>query len=243
MKNWWIGLAAVLALGAILFLSDRKVENPSGLELIRSPNDYANANNKAATLAYEIFQRADSDGEVTSADKDKLREAVKYFEAMNVFDPSKVRGFFGAGKCYMLLEDKVRASERLEQAVLNKRIDKDKGTSEVELTAFESAALLSEVTLDLAAEEIANFNSLSQANDMTGAEAAKKRSQIYYDKAMEFSTMAVEGVPKSARYLVDRANVYLALKKVDLAKLDITKAKTLNPDDVRVKMAAKMVGL
>ena len=106
MKNWLIGFAAVVALGVILFFSDRKVENPSGIDLIRSPNDYANANNKAATLAYEIFQRADSDGEVTSSDKDKLREAVKYFDAMNIFDPSKVRGFFGAGKCYMLLEDK-----------------------------------------------------------------------------------------------------------------------------------------
>jgi tetratricopeptide (TPR) repeat protein len=242
MKNWLIGISAVIALGVILFLSDRKVENPSGIDLVRGPEEYVNANNKAATLAYEIFQRADTGGAITNEDKDKLREAVKYFEAMNVFDPSKVRGFFGAGKCYMLLEEKVRASERLEQAVLNKRIDKDKGKDEVELTAFESAALLSEVTLDLAAEEIANFNSLSQANDMTGAEAAKKRSQIYYDKALEFSTIAVEGVPKSARYLVDRANVYLALKKVDLAKADILKAKALNPNDPRVKMIAKMVG-
>jgi tetratricopeptide (TPR) repeat protein len=243
MKNWWIGIGAVVALGAIMFMSDRKVDPPSGLDLIRDARQYAEANNKAAILAFEIFQKADSGGEVTDADKSKLSEAAKHFEAMQLYNPTQVQTFFGSGKCYMLLGEKQKAAERLEQAVLNGRIDTEKDKEAVKLTVFESAALLSEVTLDLAAEEIANFNSLSQANDTVGAEAAKKRSQIYYDKAFEFSNMAVEGVPKSPRYLVDRANVFLAMKKMDLAKKDIAKAMTLAPSDARVKLAAKMVGL
>ena len=60
---------------------------------------------------------------------------------------------------------------------------------------------------------------------------------------MEYSDIAVAGVPLSARYLVDRANVYLALKDEQLAKEDVAKAKVISPDDPKVKMAAKMLGL
>ncbi len=250
MKNWLIGFAAVVALGAILFLSDRKVENPSGIELIRSDAELSDTMNKALQLSGQIIQRDIAGEAVTEDDKGKLREAVKLFEALRLRYNTWVTNACYAGMCHKLLGEKQRAAECFEQAVLNKRFDplakrdlKNPDRIAMELTAYEAAAQLSEVTLDLAAEEIANYNSLSQANDMTGAEAAKKRSEIYYDKAMEFSTLAVENVPTSAKYLVDRANVYLALKKVDLAKLDIKKAKTINPNDARVKMAAKMVGL
>lgn len=243
MKNWWIGVVAIIALGAIMFLSDRKVQTPSGIDFIRNDNQYAEVNNRAAVIAYPVFERVDAGGDLTEDDKAKLREALPYFEAMGTYNPTRVKTFFGAGKCFMLIGEKQKAAERFEQAVLNKRIDKDPAPLEMQATAYEAAGLLAEVTMDLAAEEIANFNSLSQANDMVGAEAAKKRSLIYYQKALESANIAVEGVPNAARYLAIRANVYLALKKEDLAKKDIIKAKGINPDDYRVKMTAKMLGV
>ena len=143
----------------------------------------------------------------------------------------------------MILGEKLRASERFEQAVLNRGYDPEKDRSDIKLTGIEAMALLSEVSLDLAAEEIANFNSLGQSGDTKGAEEAKKRAQIYYDKAFESADQAVRAIPTAPRYLIDWANVLLVLKKQDLAKKDIAKAKALAPNDPKVKMAASMVGL
>jgi tetratricopeptide (TPR) repeat protein len=243
MKNWWIGVVAVLVLGAIMFMSDRKLENPSGRELIRNQDEYVNSNNRAFRLCYDIFQREISGGAITESDKDKVREALKDFEAMRLYNRTHVQSDFGAGMCYLILGEKEKASECFQQAIENKTKDNDANKIAMELTVYESAAQLSKVTLDLAAQEIGNFNSLSQANDKAGAEAAKQRSLNYYNKALEAANIAVTGKPDSAAYLVDRANVYLALKKDDLAKEDVAKAKVLNPQDPTVKMAAKMLGL
>lgn len=243
MKNWMIAIVAVFALGTVLFLSDRKVETPSGVDLIRNPTQYAEANGKAANLAFEIFRKADSGGSITEDDKAKLREAEKYFEAMRLYNPTVVQSNFGAGKCFMLVGEKERAAERFEQAVMNRNIDPEKDKPDFNLTVYESMALLSEVTLDLAVEEIANRNSLSQANDPVGAAAAKKRSDNYFAKALDYSNQAVSAVPRATRYLVGRANILLALKRDADAKKDIARAKALDPNDLRVKMLAKLVGL
>ena len=243
MKSWSIGVGAVLGVGAIMFLSNLKADSPSGIDFIRDDRQYAEVNNKVANLAFGIFSVVDADGAITDGDKEKLREAVKYFEAMCVYNPKRIQSYYGAGKCYMILGEKVKAAERFEQAILNKRTDNAESQAGAELTAYECAGLLSAVTLDLASEEVANYNSLSQANDMKGAEAAQKRSKIYYAKALEFANYAVKGVPMSHRYLVDRAYVNLALKNVESAKEDIAKAKVISPDDSRVKVAAKLLGL
>ena len=243
MKNWMIAVAAVFALGAILFLSDRPVQTPSGIDLIRTPEQYRDANNKAEQFGLAVMQKADNGEKLTDADLNNLREALKYFEAMRLFMPSRVSSNFGAGRCYMILGEKQSAAERFEQAVVNRGYDPEKDRPDIRAIGFEAMALLSEVTLDLASEEIGNFNSLSQANDPTGAAGAKKRADVYYQKAFDFSNQAVSGVPTSARYLIDRANVLLALKKEDLAKKDILKAKAISPEDPRVKMTASLVGL
>lgn len=243
MKNWMIAIVAVFALGMVLFLSDRKVETPSGVDLIRNPNQYSEANSKAALLAFDIFRKADNGESISEDDKAKLREAEKYFEAMRLYNPTVVQSNFGAGKCFMLIGEKERAAERFEQAVMNKDIDQDKSKPNFNLTVYESMALLSEVTLDLAVEEIANQNSLSQANDMVGAAAAKKRSDSYFAKALDYSNKAVVAVPTATRYLIGRANILLALKRDADAKKDIAQAKKLSPNDPRVKMLAKLVGI
>lgn len=243
MKNWLIAGGAVVGLALVLFLSDRPVQTPSGIDLIRNPNQNIDANNKVALLVVDVWRRADDGGTITEEDKGKLKQGAQILEAMRTYYPPSINSNFGAGKCYMLLGEKERASERFEQAIMNKNVDKDRDIPDVKLTVFECMALLSEVTVDLAAEEIANYNSLSQASDKVGAENAKKKSQIYFDKALDYSNQAVLGVPDAPRYLIDRATVYLALKKNDLAKKDIVKAKQIAPTDRRVTMMTKLVGL
>ena len=243
MKNWFIAIVAVVALGAILFLSDRKEAPPSGRELIRGPEQYADANNKAAVLAFSIFKKADDGENITPEDKAKLREAASYFEAMRLYNPTIVRSDMGAGMCYMILGEKERAAERFEQAVNNKNIDPEKDKPNFNLTVYEAMERLSEVIVDLAVEEIAHQNSLSQANDPVGAEAAKKRSEIYFAKANDYSSQAVAAMPTAPRYRIGRANLLLAMKRNKEAKEEVAKAIALAPNDPQVKMLAKVVGL
>lgn len=243
MKNWIIAAVAVAVLFVVLFLSDRPAQTPSGLDIIRNNAQYVEANNKAATLALSVLQKAEAGGVLTDEDKGKLREAIKYLEAMNIYEPRHVNSYVGAGKCYLYIGEKEKAGERLGQAILNKDLDPAKDTQEVQLSVIEAMALLSQIDLDLAVEEIANANSATQANDPAGAEAAKKRSTIYMDKALEFANQTLKAAPTGFRYLVNRANIYLAKGKKDLAKADLVKAKTLAPNDPKVLQSAKLIGL
>jgi tetratricopeptide (TPR) repeat protein len=243
MKNWLIAIGAVIALAAILFLSDRNGPTPSGVPLVRSPDQLVEVNNKAAMLAFGIFQNADNGLKVSDDDKAKLREALKLFEAMRLYDPTRVQSNLGAGKCYMILGEKEKAAERFEQAIVNKNVDPDHDKPNHKLTVYECMALLSEVSVDLGVEEIANYNSLSQAHDTAGAEIAKKHAEMYLGKALDYSNQAVLAVPEATRYLIGRANVLLVMKRDEDAKKDVAKAKALAPTDPRVLMMAKLVGL
>jgi len=242
MKNWVIAGVVVTGLFAVLFLSDRPAQTPSGLSIIRTSSQYVEANNKAAALALGIFQKAETGAVITDEDKAKLREAVKYFEAMQIYEPRHIASYFGAGKCLMLIGEKEKAGEKFAQAILNRGTDPDRDAPSVQMTLIESMGLLSEVTLDLAAEELGNANSAEQANDAKGATDAKKRAGIYYEQSLKYATAAVQAAPTGYRYLVDRANVYQAMGRKAEAKADIAKALALAPNDPKVQMAAKLIG-
>jgi tetratricopeptide (TPR) repeat protein len=243
MKNWMIAVAVVLGLGLVLFLSDRPVKTPSGLDLIRDANQYQDAQNKASGFALTVFQKANAGEEITEDDKVKLREALKYFDAMTIFEPRHVTSYFGAGYCHMLLGEKEQAAESFEQSILNIQTDPLRDQQTIRLTVFEAMSLLSETTLDLGAQEIGNFNSLAQANDLKGAEEAKKRAQIYYDKSYKYANAAIESKPDAFRYWLARANVLLALKREEEARKDVLQAFKLAPTDPRVQMMVRMLKL
>ncbi len=243
MKNWLIAIGAVIALGVVVFLSGLENATPSGVPLIRNSSQLVEVNNKAAVLAFGIFENADNGLKVSDDDKVRLREALKLFEAMRLYDPTRVQSNLGAGKCYMILGEKEKASERFEQAIVNKNVDPDREEPNYKLTIYECMDLLSEVTLDLGVEEIANYNSLSQAHDTAGATLAKQRAETYLGKALDYSNQAVLAVPEATRYLIGRANVLLVMKRDEDAKKDVAKAKALAPTDPRVLMMAKLVGL
>ena len=240
-KNWMFAVAGVVGLAAVLFLSDRSVQTPSGIDLIRNGDQYLDAHNKAQRLGLTAMQKYEAGETLTEEDKNNAREALKYFEAMRLYQPLRISSNFGSGICEMILGEKEKASERFEQAVLNRAYDPEKDRSDIVPIGYEAMARLSEVSLDLAAEEIANYNSLNQANDAKGADEARKRAQVYYQKALTYANEAVSVAPTNVRYLVDRANVYLVMKREDLAKKDIAKAKALAPNDPKVKMAVSLV--
>ena len=243
MKNWLIAGAVVIGLAVVMFLSDRPQLTPSGVELVRGWADYEAAKTKAEKFGIGPMQKYMSNEPVTDKDKEDLKQSAKYFESMCLFEPRRVQPYFGWALCLLINGEKEKASEKLHQAVLNRDSDPNKTTDAVKLTVNEALGMIAEVDLDLAAEELANFNSMSQAGDKTGADAAKDRADRFYAEALAFSSEAIKANPNNYRHLVARGNVELALGQKKEAKEDIAKAYTLAPNDPRVRTAAKMAGL
>lgn len=240
-KPWMIAVIGILALAGVMLLSDRTVKTQEGAEIIRTVKDYEKTNAKARDLALAAFERAELNNELTESDKKNLAEAAKLFEAMKVYDPTSVIPCFGAGKCYMLLGDLQRASERLEQAFLNFETDQGRGLSAVRQSATEATGLLSEVCFALGNDSIAAKNSAEQMKDSSTAKQAADDAERYYDKAYTYATLAVKEQPKSVKYRLALMNVLLAVDRKEEAMKEFEEAKKLDPNNQKVQMFGKML--
>lgn len=236
-----IAVAVIAGLAAIMLLSDRTVKTQEGVDIIRTAKDYEATNNKARDLALSVFQKADDGKDITDEDKKKLEEAAKLFEAMKVYDPVSVVPCFGAGKCYLILGDLKKASERFEQSFLNFEADPSRGLSSVRETATEAAGLLSEVSFTLGNDAIASMNSAEQMKDATTTEQMRKEADRYYEKAFTYADLAVKEQPKSVKYRLAKLNVLLAVGRKEEALKEFQEAKKLDPNDPKVQMFGKML--
>ena len=233
--------AAVAALGAIMYFSDRPDETRDGVILPRTRAEYEKLNKDSSELALEVFARADAGQPLTEADKGKLKEAIKKFEAMKAFEPRQVAAFFGAGKSYMLIGENQLAADRLSQAWENRMVDPQKDMEAVRLTAIEAAALASEATLELAAQEVSTMNTDTASGLKAEAEESRKKAQILYQRAFSLADEAVKLVPNAPRYLAARGQALLAAGRKAEAKADLAKALRLDPNSPKVKELAKLL--
>lgn len=233
--------AAVAALVAVIMLSDRPVETRDGVVLPRTRTEYEKLNKESSDLVLDIFGRADSGQSITDADRAKLRDAIKKFEAMKAFEPRQVAALFGSGKCYLLLGEPQLAADRLAQSWENRMVDPMKEMEAVRLTAIEAAALASEATLELAALEVSGMNTNAASGQKTEAEEARKRAEILYQRAYSLADDAVKLVPNAPRYLAARGQAALAAGRKDVAKADLAQALRLDPNSPKVKELAKLL--
>lgn len=232
---------AVAVLAGIMFLSDRPVETRDGVELPRTRADYEKLNKESSDLVLDIFARADSGQEITEADRSKLRDAIKKFEAMKAFEPRQVAALFGSGKCYLLLGEHQLAADRLAQSWENRMVDPLKDMEAVRLTAIEAAVLASEATLQLAAEEVSAMNTLASSGQRPEAEEARKRAGVLYQRAYSLADDAIKLVPNAPRYLAARGQASLAAGRLPEAKADLAKALQLDRNSPKVKELAKLL--
>jgi tetratricopeptide (TPR) repeat protein len=234
-------VAAVSALAVVMYLSDRPVETRDGVVLPRTRDEYEKLNKDSSELVLEIFGRADAGIEVTDADRNKLKDAIKKFEAMKAYEPRQVAALFGSGKCYMLLGENQLAADRLAQAWENRMVDPQKELEAVRLTAIEAAALASEATLELAAQEVSTMNTSAASGQRKEAEDSRKKASILYQRAFSLADDAVKLVPTAPRYLAARGQALLAVGRKDDAKADLSKALRLDANSPKVKQLAKLL--
>lgn len=86
------------------------------MPLIRSGAELGGVSRKAKELSEEAFVRFDAGETLTPDEKKNLRLASMQFEGMAAFDSKAFGAFFGAGKCYFILEEYERAANRFEHA-------------------------------------------------------------------------------------------------------------------------------
>ena len=233
--------AAVVALGVIMYLSDRPVETRDGVVLPRTRAEWDKLNKESSDLVLDVFDRADKGQDITDSDREKLREAAKKFEAMKAYESRQIAPLFGAGKCYMLLGENQLAADRLAQSWENRLVDPRREEEMYRLTAIEAAALASEATLALAAQEVSTMNTSAASGQKAEAEESRKRALILYQRAFSLADDAVKLVPNAPRYLAARGQALLAAGRKVEAREDLAKAVRLDPNSPKVKELAKLL--
>lgn len=141
-RKWAVPIALAAGFALILVLSNRPVKTPDGLDVIDNPDAYNAVVKKAEQLSRPIFEAADRGESLTEQQKADLRQSIRYFDEMDVYQPTRVGAFIGAGKAFQLLGDFEQADERLRQCISNAQYDQ---TTTGKLTVIEAQHLLSEV--------------------------------------------------------------------------------------------------
>jgi len=227
-----IPVGLTVGLAAVILLSGREPSGPGGEAILRTPEDFAQTNERVKASSLEIFQRADEGEELTAADKATLVQVAKDFESMITYEPRRCGPNFGAGKAYMLLGDFEHAAERFEQCAINEAVDPAKDTSELKATVIEAKALASESLIEVAANYMT-----------TGDKDLLARVPGIYNHAYALADEAVKAIPNSAKYLLARGQALVNLKKVEDAKSDIAVALALEPDNSKARSLGILVGL
>ena len=225
-----VGVVALLA--AVILLSGRSVPGPNGTKLIQNVDEYAAANEKSKQLSLPVFQKADAGDELSADDKKNIEVALKEFESMITFEPRRCGPNFGAGKSYMVLGDFQRASERFEQCVMNELLDPAKDSPELKATVIEAKALAAECLVEVAAQYAAS-----------GDKDLMARRTGMYNRAFALSDEAIKAIPNSPKYLLARAQASINLKHIPDAKKDVAAALALDPQNLKAKSLAIMLGI
>lgn len=233
----WPAVAVVVAGGAI-YLSGRDVKSPEGNTLVRDATIYQDANSRARALTLAAFVASDTGGEITAKMRDELNRAIPFLIEMNRYAPIKVGSYFALGKTYMLLGRLPEAGRALEQAILNETADaEERNTPALKATVVESKALLAEVLLDLAVQNLRDAGALPAAD----ASRLRVQARTMQERALGWATEAVRAEPDGPRYLAAQASALLALGRAAEAKPVIARAVSLAPDHFKVKPLAALV--
>lgn len=94
---------------------------------------------RAQALSEEPFLKFDRGEPLASEEKRNLKLASFQFEGMAAFNPKLFSAYFGAGKCYFILDEFERAADRFERAATFAPLDRPEGR----LTAAEAKHLAS----------------------------------------------------------------------------------------------------
>jgi tetratricopeptide (TPR) repeat protein len=201
----------VIALAAVIWLSNRAVESPGGGSLVHDNDEYQQRLAKANEIFGEFVPPLDEGQPVTPAIEARLREDAKLYEELNVFDPTKSGPYFASGRLHLLLNEPDIAIERFKQAI-------DNGSKDQNASNFESEKL-----------------QIAQSHMYLGAcfESKQDWQNALVETNTSLQLLAALTGPSSAASLPEahftRARALIQMKEYDAAKSDLEEALKLNP--------------
>ncbi|RYG35028.1 hypothetical protein EON81_13940 [bacterium] len=115
---WAVPLLVVGGFFVAIYLSDRPTM-VNGMLSITSDGQYDTVSRETQALLAEPLLRADSGGELTEEDRDRLNKGIPIFRALCDFRPTEMGPFFVLGKLYENLGMPAEAEEVARQSIIN----------------------------------------------------------------------------------------------------------------------------
>ncbi|HVL40186.1 MAG TPA: tetratricopeptide repeat protein [Fimbriimonadaceae bacterium] len=109
----WIGLLLPILLAGCGSDTGGRGDIP----IIRSPNEYNDANARSAELWQGAAADLQANGELSEQSVKDLREAARLFEGMIAYEPTLISSHSGLGQIYHMLGEYEKAIASLKQAV------------------------------------------------------------------------------------------------------------------------------
>jgi tetratricopeptide (TPR) repeat protein len=203
-KKVFIPIAAVIAVGLVIFLSNRPVRMANGEQIIESEEQYNYALGQVAKSTPAAVGKFNVGEELETADKEIALKGAKTFDSMNAFRPDMSAGYFESGLLYYLGGDTETAEARLNQAIADKSqpVNIKQGTqADLDAVIADCHHMLSLIAFD----------------------------HHDYKKAGEEAEKALLILKTRESYYIARAQAEVQLKMLPQAKSDVASALKLNP--------------
>jgi tetratricopeptide (TPR) repeat protein len=210
-QPWFVPVVLCVVLGVSILLSDRPVQGPNGAELINNMGHYNQVLKETNELIREPFAKADAGEDLTGEDKEALNKAIRNFDSLNRFEPTRVGPYLGAGKALALLGEYEAAELALRQTLNNIPIYENNDLGKQ--SATEAKYVLAQVRF----------------------------GQGKYDEALELIDEAVKEAPNVPNYLVQRASILVQLSRPEDAMRDLDAALMLDVDNRKAKQLKRFL--
>ena len=216
LPNWAPPVAFIVALAAVLAVSNRTAPLPQGGAAILNDSEYQSGVDRVQSLSEARIRASDAGETLTADDKAKLREAGELVDRLNAYAPLMASLYFISGKIHHILGEDEVAEQMFRQCVLGSPAQ--------------------------AAAQPANAPTINA----TGAEAAYRLSILLLARgdvkgALEQADYALGVVPQSSLYHTARGSALNELRRTPEAKTELQQALALDPNNSRAASLLKFI--
>jgi len=176
--------------------------SPNGLHIIRSPEEYNDTLKKADGLSKDRLIMVDKGERLSDDDMNKLKEAGKLYDELNIFEPEKMGPYFASGRIHLLEGEVSTAEDKFIQAINNAPLERNAVTFQA-------------------------VRSLTGESHFFLAQCLEVESD--WPHAYSEVNQAISINPGFANYYYVRARAEVQLKKVKWAKTDLEAALRMEP--------------
>lgn len=206
-------LFVVVFAGALIISGLAGNTDPNGRPLLKSGDEYNALLAQANDILKMGIEKTEGGQPLTPDDLKKIREGVKMYDSLTLFNPVKMGPFFASGRLHLMLGENEAAARQFRQAIDDATQENNDPPDKVKLLTADS-----EFYLATAYENMNDFtDALPPIND------------------------AIQQFQDRGNYRYARARAYIQMKKIPEAIEDLKIAVAVDPNDKRSASLLKFV--